>query len=144
MTVRAEPSRSTHKVMSHSLSLTLGILVNLLRGMWNPIVRAMNLKDGSVFVAALTTMGRKTGLPRTVQVRLVYSGGRFYASSSNVEGKHWCQNMIRNPSVEIKMGSERFPCIARRVTDEAIRTRILTLRDSAPRMDRVVFEMAPK
>jgi len=42
------------------------------------------------------------------------------------------------------MGSERFPCIARRVTDEAIRTRILTLRDSAPRMDRVVFEMAPK
>ena len=130
--------------MSRGLSLTLGILVNLLRGMWNPIVRAMNLKDGSVFVAALTTMGRKTGLPRTVQVRLVYSGGRFYASSSNVEGKHWCQNMIRNPLVEIEMGSERFPCMAGQVTDEAIRTRILTLRDSAPRMDRVVFEMAPK
>src|SRR5206468_7592885 len=144
MTVRAEPSRSTHKVMSHSLSLTLGILVNLLRGMWNPIVRSMNLKDGSVFVAAITTMGRKTGLPRTVQVRLVYSGGRFYASSSNVAGKHWCQNMIKNPAIEITVKGEHFSCTAKQVSDDELRQRILTVRDSAPRMDRVVFEMAPK
>ena len=130
--------------MSHSLSLTLGILVNLLRGMWNPIVRAMNLKDGSVFVAALTTMGRKTGLPRTVQVRLVYSGGRFYASSSNVAGKHWCQNMIKNPAIEITVKGEHFSCTAKQVSDDELRQRILTLRDSASRMDRVVFEMAPK
>ena len=130
--------------MSRGLSLTLGILVNLLRGMWNPIVRAMNLKDGSVFVAAITTMGRKTGLPRTVQVRLVYSGGRFYASSSKVAGKHWCQNMIKNPAIEITVKGEHFSCTAKQVSDDELRQRILTLRDSASRMDRVVFEMAPK
>ena len=112
--------------------------------MWNPIVRAMNLKDGSVFVAALTTMGRKTGLPRTVQVRLVYSGGRFYASSSNVAGKHWCQNMIKNPAIEITVKGEHFSCTAKQVSDDELRQRILTLRDSAPRMDRAVFQMVPK
>jgi deazaflavin-dependent oxidoreductase (nitroreductase family) len=101
----------------------------------------MNLKDGAMLIADLTTMGRKSGLPRTVELRLVYSGERFYASSSKVEGKHWCQNMIQNPAVEIKANGERFSCIAKQVTDDELRRRILTLRDSPPLMDRVVFEI---
>jgi deazaflavin-dependent oxidoreductase (nitroreductase family) len=144
MIVRAEPSRSTHKVFSHSLSLTLGILVNLLRRMWNPIVQRMNLKDGSVLVGTLTTIGRKSGSPRTVELRLVYTGGRFYASSSKVAGKHWCQNMIKNPAIEITVKGEHFSCTAKQVSDDELRQRILTLRDSASRVDRAVFEMVPK
>jgi hypothetical protein len=57
----------------------------------------MNLKDGSTIVANLTTVGRKTGQPRTGGVALLYSKGNFYATSSQVAGKHWCQNMIKNP-----------------------------------------------
>jgi deazaflavin-dependent oxidoreductase (nitroreductase family) len=103
----------------------------------------MDIRDGSVFVAAVTTIGRKTGRPRTVELRLVYFGGKVYASSARVQGKHWCQNMIKNPSVEVAFGDERFSCLVKQVTDENLRKRILSLRDSTPLLDRVVFEMLP-
>jgi deazaflavin-dependent oxidoreductase (nitroreductase family) len=103
----------------------------------------MNLKNGSTLVANLTTIGRKTGQPRTVELRFLYFNRNFYATSSKVEGKHWCQNMIRNPVVEIAAKGEKLSCTARQVTDEALRQRILTLRDSPPQLNRVVFEITP-
>jgi deazaflavin-dependent oxidoreductase (nitroreductase family) len=103
----------------------------------------MELKDGASLVADLTTIGRKSGLPRTVELRLIYFNGSFYASSSRVEGKHWCQNMIKNPAVEISTRSEKLNCLAKQVTDDALRRRILTLRDSPPRLERVLFEITP-
>jgi len=106
-----------------------------------PYIRDMNLKEGSTIVANLTTTGRKTGLPRTVELRFVYCNGNFYASSSKVAGKHWCLNMIRHPAVEITVKGEKFSCTAKQVTDNALRRQILTLRDSPPQMDRVVFEI---
>lgn len=104
----------------------------------------MNLKDGSNVVADLTTIGRKTGAPRTVELRFLYLDGNFYATSSKVEGKHWCQNMIRNPMVEITVKGEKFSCKAKQVSDEALRQRILALRDSPPQLNRAVFEIAPQ
>ena len=104
----------------------------------------MNLKDGSSIVAHLTTIGRKSGEPRTVELRFVYFQGSFYASSSRVEGKHWCQNMIRNPAVELKVKGEKLSCVAKQVADDALRRQILTLRDAPPQMDRVVFEIRPR
>ena len=95
-------------------------------------------------VADLTTTGRKTGQPRTVELRFIYFQGSFYASSSKVEGKHWCQNMVKEPAVKISAKGEKFSCIAKLVTDDKLRRQILTLRDSPPRMDRVVFEITPK
>ena len=95
-------------------------------------------------VANLTTIGRKTGKPRTVELRFLYLNGNFYATSSKVEGKHWCQNMIKNPVVEITAKGEKFSCTAQQVSDEALRRRILSLRDSPPQLNRVVFEIAPQ
>jgi len=104
----------------------------------------MKFKDGSTLIADLTTIGRQTGQLRTVELRLVYHNGSYYASSSKVQGKHWCQNMIQNPAVEITVKGEKFACIARQVTDDKLRQQILTLRDSPPLMDRVVFEITPQ
>jgi deazaflavin-dependent oxidoreductase (nitroreductase family) len=104
----------------------------------------MNLPDGSSVVANLTTMGRKTGLPRTVELRFVYYQGCFYASSAHVQGKHWCQNMLNNPLVEMRVRGEKLVCSAKQVVDDRLRRQILTLRDSAPRMERVVFEIKPR
>ena len=104
----------------------------------------MNLKDGSTVVADLTTIGRKTSQPRTVELRFVDHQGSFYASSSKVAGKHWCQNMIGNPAVEMTVKGERLSCTARQITDDTLRRQILTLRDSPPQMERVVFEITPK
>lgn len=103
----------------------------------------MNLKDGTSVVADLTTMGRKTGLPRTVELRFVFFQGCFYASSSRVKGKHWCQNMLENPSVDVTVRGETVACTARQVTDEDLRREVLTLHDFPPRMDRVLFEIKP-
>ena len=104
----------------------------------------MNLKDGSSIVADVTTIGRKTGQPRTVELRLIYQNGCFFASSSRVQGKHWCQNMLNNPLVEMRVRGEKLTCTAKQVTDENLRREILTLRDSAPRMERMVFEIKPR
>ncbi|MGH7845606.1 MAG: nitroreductase/quinone reductase family protein [Candidatus Binatia bacterium] len=104
----------------------------------------MALKDGAVFVGELTTVGRKTGRPRSVELRFVYLAGKFYASSARVSGKHWCQNMLKNPAVGIKADAQLYRCRAQQVTDEVLRKRVLTLRDSRALMDRVVFEIAPE
>ena len=94
-------------------------------------------------VADLTTIGRKTGERRTVELRFTYYQGCFYASSSKVEGKHWCQNMLKNPAVELNAKGERFSCTATQVTNGNLRRHILTLGDFPPRMDRVGFEIKP-
>jgi deazaflavin-dependent oxidoreductase (nitroreductase family) len=119
-----------------------------IRGLFNDLHRrifgAMELEDGASLIADLTTIGRKSGLPRTVELRLLHFKGSFYVSSSRVEGKHWCQNMIKNPAVEISARGEKLSAVAKQVTDDALRRRILTLRDSPPRMDRVVFAITPR
>ena len=104
----------------------------------------MNLKDGANVVADLTTIGRKTGLPRTVELRFVYRQGCFYASSSRVQGKHWCQNMLSNPAVEMNVRGEKLACVARQITDDDLRREILSSRGSPRDMDRVVFEIKPR
>jgi deazaflavin-dependent oxidoreductase (nitroreductase family) len=101
-------------------------------------------RNEAVFVGELTTVGRKTGVARTVKLRMIYLDGKFYACSSNVQGKHWCRNMLKNPAVELRAGKELFRCKSRRVTEEPLRMRVLNLRDSAPLAERVVFELAPE
>jgi deazaflavin-dependent oxidoreductase (nitroreductase family) len=103
----------------------------------------MDFKDGSTLIADLTTIGRKTGQPRIVELRLVYHNGSYYASSSKVSGKHWCQNMIKNPAVKLNVKGNKLACIARQVTDDKLRQEILSLRDSPPLMERVVFQITP-
>jgi deazaflavin-dependent oxidoreductase (nitroreductase family) len=104
----------------------------------------MNFSDGSSIVADLTTVGRKSGQPRTVELRLICYQGCFYASSSRVAGKHWCQNMLNNPSCEISFNGRRISCTARQVSDDGLRRRILEFRDARPQMDRFVFEIKPR
>ena len=103
----------------------------------------MNLKDGSTVVADLTTTGRKSGLPRTVELRFLCFKGNFYATSTKVQGKHWCQNMIKKNAVDIIVKGERISCTARQVSEEGLRQQVLTLRDSPPQLERVVFEITP-
>ena len=104
----------------------------------------MHLDDGTSLIAHVTTIGRKSGVSRTVELRLLYAAGNFYATSSRIQGKHWCRNMINNPAVEITTQGEKLSCLARRITDEALRQRILRLRGTPPELHRVVFEIIPR
>lgn len=104
----------------------------------------MNLKNGSSVVAELTTVGRKTGQPRTVELRFLYRHGSFFASSSRIQGKHWCQNLIAKREVMLTISGKKLSCTATQVTDEDLRREILMLRDSPPRIERVVFQITPR
>jgi deazaflavin-dependent oxidoreductase (nitroreductase family) len=104
----------------------------------------MNFKEGSSVIADLTTIGRKTGQPRRVELRFIYYRGCFYASSTRIEGKHWCLNMLRNPQVELRVKGETFVGAAKQVVDEELRKKILELRDSPPQIERLVFEIKPR
>jgi deazaflavin-dependent oxidoreductase (nitroreductase family) len=103
----------------------------------------MELQQGSSVLGNLTTVGRKSGQRRTVELRFTYYQGCFYASSSRVRGKHWCQNMLKTPAVELDLEGERFSCTATQVSDDRLRRYILNLRDSPARMERVVFAIKP-
>jgi deazaflavin-dependent oxidoreductase (nitroreductase family) len=103
----------------------------------------MILTDGSTFVGDLTTIGRKSGRPRNVELRFLFYQGNFYATSTRVQGKHWCQNMIKNNAVDVTVKGVKFNCTATQLTDAALRKQILTLRDSPPQLQRVVFEITP-
>ncbi len=104
----------------------------------------MELKDGVNVVADLITIGRKSGKPRKVELRFLYLKGNFYATSSKVQGKHWCQNMLKTPAVEMRVKGEKLRCTARQIVDDVFRREILTLRDSPPQLERVVFEIKPQ
>jgi hypothetical protein len=104
----------------------------------------MKLKNESIFVGELTTIERRTGLARTVELRMVYLDGKFYAASRRVQGKHWGRNMLKNPDMNVKAGGELFSGRARQVADEGLRLRVLNPRDSPPLSERVVFEMTPR
>jgi len=82
-------------------------------------------------------------LPRTVEIRLVYFDGMFYAASSNIHSKHWCQNMIQSPKVEIQAGGKRLSRSSRMDTDEKLRMQALQLRDSPALQDHVNFDITP-
>ena len=88
----------------------------------------MDLRDGASITAELTTVGRKPGQRRTVELRFFYSQGCFYATSSRIAGKHWCQNLIADPSVEITATGIRLACTARQITDDRLKRPDLTLR----------------
>lgn len=100
-------------------------------------------KEGSLFTGKIVTKGRSTGQPRTVELRLVYLDERFYASTTSLDRKHWCKNMLKEPSMEVLYRGVRISCSARIISDEPQRARVLQIRGAAPGDDRTIFEMAP-
>lgn len=64
----------------------------------------------------LTTKGRKTGKPDSVDIWFAYAVGTIYASH---EGEHpdWMKNLKKNELVEIEIDSLKFEAIARIVRE---------------------------
>jgi deazaflavin-dependent oxidoreductase (nitroreductase family) len=72
-------------------------------------------------VMLLTTIGRKSNLPRTVPVLYLRDGENviIVASKAGVS-QHpvWYRNLEANPEVEIEIGREKRKMTSRRATDE--------------------------
>ena len=59
----------------------------------------------------LTTVGRKTGTPRTTPMMFVRDGDRFFVIASNAgapKDPQWYRNLIADPSVTAELPGEEF------------------------------------
>jgi len=74
----------------------------------------------------------------------VYIDGCFYAATTSLDRKHWCKNMISEPSVEVLYSDTRIRCESHILSDEAQRAKVLRIRGAAPGENRTVFEMRPR
>ena len=64
-------------------------------------------------VLYLTTVGRKTGLPREIEIWFVIWCGRLYLFAERREATGWVKNIRRNPSVTIRIGEWHSDATAR-------------------------------
>jgi deazaflavin-dependent oxidoreductase (nitroreductase family) len=67
----------------------------------------------------LTTTGRRTGLPREVEIWFTERGGCYYLIAEHRERTHWVQNLLANPAVRFRVGDVTFTGRARVVDASA-------------------------
>jgi len=65
----------------------------------------------------LTTTGRRTGLPREIEIWFTEREGRFYLIAEHRERTNWVRNILANPRVKVRVGGRRFEGSARVVDD---------------------------
>jgi len=54
----------------------------------------------------LTTIGRKTGLPREIEIWFTSLNGRFYLIAENWERANWVQNILDSPQVTLRVNEQ--------------------------------------
>ncbi|MEU1425750.1 nitroreductase/quinone reductase family protein [Nocardia sp. NPDC005746] len=72
-------------------------------------------------VILLTTVGRKSGAPRTTPLLYVHDGDTLYVIGSNFGQDHhpaWTANLLANPAAEVAIAGQHLPVTAALVTDE--------------------------
>src|SRR5579864_4847573 len=66
----------------------------------------------------LTTRGRKTGLPREIEIWFTHREGRFYVIAEYPTSR-WVQNLRADHKTQVRVGGQSFTAHARFVTREA-------------------------
>jgi deazaflavin-dependent oxidoreductase (nitroreductase family) len=68
-------------------------------------------------VLLLTTVGRRSGLPRVTPLLYDEMDGIIYVGSARGEKADWYRNLQANPNVEVQVGSRRLRACAYPITD---------------------------
>jgi deazaflavin-dependent oxidoreductase (nitroreductase family) len=64
-------------------------------------------------VLYLTTKGRRTGLPREIEIWFVIHCDRFYLFAETGEAAAWVKNIRHNPEVAVRIGEQHVAATAR-------------------------------
>lgn len=83
-------------------------------------------------VLYLTTIGRKTDLPREIEIWFVVCGERFYLFAETGEGAGWVKNIRRNPRVTVRIKERQIDSTARvleRQADNELRDRVAAIAE---------------
>lgn len=60
----------------------------------------------------LTTIGRRSGQPHTIEIWFAMAGDRMYLLAQNGERADWVRNLRVNPRVQVRVGTEERDGIA--------------------------------
>ncbi len=80
----------------------------------------MNYRRGfgpTRLVLLLTTMGRKSGLPRVTPLQFEDVDGVIYIASARGQQADWFKNILANPHVEVQVRKRQFAAVAETVTE---------------------------
>ena len=66
----------------------------------------------------LTTTGRVTGNPHEIEIWFGLKGDTLYLLSGNMDKSDWVKNLLKNPSVTVRIARKTFSATARIVTDK--------------------------
>ena len=75
--------------------------------------RTFGERFGDIEYCYLTTTGRKSGEPRTIEIWFAIEGDSLYMLAGSGERAHWVQNLRKTPSVQVRLGEETFAGTAR-------------------------------
>ena len=83
----------------------------------------------------LTTKGRRSGTPHTIEIWFALEGDVVYLLAGGGEGSDWVKNIRENPTVGLRLGDRDQICKGRLVEDpdEDAATRRLLLEKYRPR-----------
>jgi deazaflavin-dependent oxidoreductase (nitroreductase family) len=86
--------------------------------------------SGATYVY-LTTTGRRTGRPHTIEIWAAAHGGRLYLMAGGRERADWVRNLRRDPRVQVRVADDTREGAARAVTDpdeDALARRLLAAK----------------
>lgn len=66
----------------------------------------------------LTTTGRVTGKPHQIEIWFGLKDNTLYLLSGGMDKSDWVKNLLKNPSVKVRIGKQTFKATARLVKDE--------------------------
>ena len=83
----------------------------------------------------VTTTGRRSGRPHTIEIWFALRGQTVYLRSGGGEGSAWVKNLREHPTIGLRLGDRDLICPARTVEDaeEDALARRLLLEKYAPR-----------
>ena len=61
----------------------------------------------------LTTTGRRSGLPREIEIWFTRRDGRYYLIAEHGEDAGWVKNLRAQPAVRVRVGDVELPAHAR-------------------------------
>ncbi len=86
--------------------------------------------DGFTYVY-LTTVGRRSGRPHTIEIWAAAYAGRLYLLSGRGARADWVRNLVTNPAVQVRIGDQTHAGVARVVRDpdeDALARRLLAAK----------------
>lgn len=66
----------------------------------------------------MTTRGRRSGLPREIEIWFTERQGRYYIIAEHATS-HWVQNIGANPEVQVRVAGKEFSANARKLSPES-------------------------